>query len=135
MELGRADCAFPSSLNCKLAVIGLGYVGLPLATAFANTTKCKRRKCEVDIKVIGYDIDLGRVNQLNQGIDKTREVSSDELNAALSRGLCVTSDDSKLNEADIYIVTVPTPIDSANNPYLEPLKEATTQLARQFDLD
>ena len=83
----------------KLAVIGLGYVGLPLAVEFG-----KKRQ------VVGYDINRRRVEELNRGVDCTGECSPDKL--ALASGLKFTSDAEKIGDAQIYIVTVPTPVNS-----------------------
>ena len=95
-----------------VAVIGLGYVGLPLAVAFGR----KRR-------VIGFDIDQGRIDELNAGHDRTREVSDSEL--AEASGLECTADLERLREATVFIVTVPTPIDDARRPDLRPLESAS----------
>ena len=86
----------------KVAVVGLGYVGLPLAVALA-------RKHEV----VGYDISPERVAALREGIDWTNEVAADELRTA---DLVVTQDPQELQDSSIFIVTVPTPIDEANRP-------------------
>ena len=97
--------------NEKIAVIGLGYVGLPLAAAFA------RKKQDV----LGFDISKPRVAALQAGHDATNEISSDELK---SLGLRVTDDAAQLGGRSIYIVTVPTPIDSANRPDFEAILSA-----------
>ena len=86
----------------RIAVIGLGYVGLPLAVALA-------RKFDV----IGFDIDPGRIDELRGGEDRTREVSSEELK---STSLELSADPASLPGRTIYIVTVPTPIDEGNRP-------------------
>jgi UDP-N-acetyl-D-galactosamine dehydrogenase len=86
----------------KVAVVGLGYVGLPLAVALA-------RKHDV----VGYDISPERVAALREGIDWTNEVAADELRAA---DLTITTDRQELQGSSIFIVTVPTPIDEANRP-------------------
>lgn len=86
----------------KIAVVGLGYVGLPLAVALA-------RKFDV----VGFDIDPRRVDELRSGTDRTNEVSAEELESTTLR---FTSDPSDLEGRSIYIVTVPTPIDDANRP-------------------
>jgi UDP-N-acetyl-D-galactosamine dehydrogenase len=89
-------------------VIGLGYVGLPVAAAFARSGS----------PVIGFDIDPGRVAELRAGKDRTREVMPEDLK---SSNLRVTSEARDLAGADFYIVTVPTPIDEANRPNLGPM--------------
>ncbi|WP_404363711.1 Vi polysaccharide biosynthesis UDP-N-acetylglucosamine C-6 dehydrogenase TviB [Marinobacter sp.] len=96
----------------KIAVIGLGYVGLPLAVAFAE----KR-------EVIGFDINAKRIRELNDGVDATREVSSEEFAAA--KGLSFTDSLDAIRECEFYIVTVPTPIDAFKTPDLTPLVKAS----------
>lgn len=100
-----------------IAVIGLGYVGLPLAVAFGAQRP-----------VIGFDIDAGRIAELGQGQDRTREVSGDELVGA--RHLRFSADPEALRAAGIFIVTVPTPIDSARRPDLGPLLRASETVGR-----
>ena len=87
----------------RLAVIGLGYVGLPVAAAFARS----------NFQVIGYDIDRERIQELRKGIDRTREVDPADLRLPT---LLLTSDAAALGSADFYIVTVPTPIDASRRP-------------------
>ena len=95
----------------SISVIGLGYVGLPVAVAFGETSK-----------VIGFDINQSRVEELKKGIDKTDEVGLSELNAA---NILYTSDTNELAKADFHIVAVPTPIDSSKKPDLTPLLSAS----------
>jgi len=103
----------------KIAVIGLGYVGLPLAVEFGKK-----------IKTIGFDINENRVNELNNGIDSTLEVSNEYLSETLNNNLfTVTSDKSKISDCTIYIVTVPTPTDKNNRPVLTPLIKASETIA------
>ena len=108
----------PPQASCTVAVIGLGYVGLPLAVAFARPQPCLRSGMPLRRQVIGFDINRQRLVELRQGIDRTRETSAEELTAASL--LTVTSDDTALAAADVYVVTVPTPIDSAKQPDLTP---------------
>jgi UDP-N-acetyl-D-glucosamine/UDP-N-acetyl-D-galactosamine dehydrogenase len=96
----------------KIAVIGLGYVGLPVAAAFARAGN----------PVIGFDIDAGRVMELQAGEDRTREVETSDLKRAT---LDLTSDADALKGADFFILTVPTPIDAANRPDLSAMLEAS----------
>ncbi len=95
-----------------ISVIGLGYVGLPLAVEFG-----KKRK------VIGFDINTSRISELENGNDRTLEVEAKELKEASF--LNFTADVSRLAEADIHIVTVPTPINKAKSPNLNPLLSAS----------
>lgn len=98
--------------NSTIAIIGLGYVGLPLAVEFG-----KKRV------VIGFDINIKRIAELESGLDHTLEITSEELKYA--KQLNFTSDIAKLKAAQVFIVTVPTPIDSANRPDLTPLIKAS----------
>jgi len=99
----------------KLAVIGLGYVGLPLAVEFGKT-----------LDVLGFDISQERVNELKGGMDGTLECSREEL--AEAKKLEFTADTSDLARCNVYIVTVPTPIDKNKNPDLSPLLDASRLL-------
>ena len=102
----------------KISVIGLGYVGLPIAVEFG-----KRKE------VIGFDINLDRINELQQGIDRTHQVTS----AALAESKILYSHrEEDLNRADFHIVTVPTPVNEAKQPDLSPLLSASTMLAGQL---
>jgi UDP-N-acetyl-D-galactosamine dehydrogenase len=85
-----------SIAELKVAVIGLGYVGLPLAVALANHCRCT-----------GYEIDLERVDELRQGLDRTGEITPERLG---SSKLAISADEACLAGADVYIVTVPTPV-------------------------
>ena len=95
-----------------LAVIGLGYVGLPLAVEFGKK-----------YKVIGFDVNKNRIKQLIDGVDITDECSKKDLQSASK--LTFSSDSEELDDADIYIVTVPTPIDEFNNPDLSYIQNAS----------
>lgn len=98
----------------KIGIIGLGYVGFPLACLFAKK-----------YKVIGYDIKESRINEINQGIDSTNEVTPEALKAALSNGMKCTSRLDDLKSCNVYIVAIPTPVDDFHNPELVPLKKAS----------
>ncbi len=100
------------SKDCTVAVIGLGYVGLPLAVTFGKT-----------IKTIGFDLNSTKIEQLKQNVDATGEVSETEFKSA--RHLKVTADPMAINDADFIIVAVPTPIDAAQQPDLSPLISAS----------
>ena len=101
--------------NSSIAIIGLGYVGLPLAVEFG-----KKRK------VIGYDISEIRINELKKGIDNTLETSIAELKNATH--LSFTKNLEDLNECEIFIITVPTPINENKKPDLSPLKKASEMI-------
>lgn len=99
----------------NIAIIGLGYVGLPLAVEFGKL-----------YEVVGYDISRDRVDELKQGKDSTLEVSAKELQLAIN--LDFTVDIAGIQDCDIFIVTVPTPIDKHKNPDLEPLRKSSTAI-------
>ncbi|MBL4576609.1 MAG: Vi polysaccharide biosynthesis UDP-N-acetylglucosamine C-6 dehydrogenase TviB [Opitutaceae bacterium] len=97
--------------DCRIAVVGLGYVGLPLLVEFGKKYQC-----------IGYDIKESRIKQLKEGIDLTNEMSSEELSAV---NVTYSSNPGDLAGSNVYVITVPTPIDKQNRPNLEPLKNAS----------
>ena len=100
-----------------IAVIGLGYVGLPVAVAFGRA----------GMPVIGFDIDGARIEELQSGIDRTREVEPHDLKHP---GLRYTSEEAAISDASFYIVTVPTPIDHAKRPSLTALMRASETVGR-----
>ncbi|WP_309681711.1 Vi polysaccharide biosynthesis UDP-N-acetylglucosamine C-6 dehydrogenase TviB [Polaromonas sp.] len=103
--------------NRAIAIIGLGYVGLPLAVEFGKTRK-----------VIGFDINAQRVAQLQAGHDQTLEVEAEELRQAAH--LSYTTDPAALSDCTVFIVTVPTPIDEHKRPDLSPLIKASTTIGK-----
>jgi len=103
----------PADKDVRLAVVGLGYVGLPLAVAFAQRQS-----------VIGFDIDAQRIEELSRGYDHTMEVERDDL-GAVTGNLRFTDRIEHLAEANVYVVTVPTPIDKYKRPDLSPLLSAS----------
>ena len=110
--------------NKTIAIIGLGYVGLPLAVEFAKKHK-----------VIGFDINQGRVDELNKGTDRTLEVADQDLQEVLNaqeanKGLLVTTSTDTLANASIYIITVPTPTDKLNKPVFTPLIKASESVGK-----
>ena len=111
-----------------IAVIGLGYVGLPLAAAFAKK-----------YRVIGFDINSERISQVKIGTDITRELSSEELKKALAKnegvGLVVTDQPSDIADANVYVVTVPTPTNKYNQPVLTPLQKASETVGKLLQKD
>lgn len=109
--------------NKKICVIGLGYVGLPLAVAFANK-----------FKVVGYDINESRVEDLKSGNDKTLEVE-DTLLKSVKSNISFTSSIQDTKECNIYIVTVPTPIDKSNRPDLNPLIKSSIAVGSVLNIE
>ena len=114
----------------KIAIIGLGYVGLPLAIEFSKKNT-----------VIGFDINQNRVDELKKGVDITNETKESEINNVLSKvtngknGLFLTSDSKYIKDVQIYIVTVPTPITSGNKPNLNPLRSASKIIGKVLSVD
>ena len=105
--------------NPKIALIGLGYVGLPLAAAFASK-----------YNVVGFDINTKRVAELNAGFDATNELSREQLNAVVGISLKLTTSLKAIAECNTYIVTVPTPVTSSKSPDLTPIVKATESVAK-----
>lgn len=114
------DNAFYSIDNTKIAIIGLGYVGLPLAVEFSRK-----------YKVVGFDINTSRVRSLQSGFDLTSQVQSEELKqiqSGFETGLKLSSNLKSISDCNIYIVTVPTPIDKFKSPNLGPLLNASKMI-------
>ena len=103
----------------RIVVVGLGYVGLPLAVALAKS-----------FDVVGLDIDRNRVDELRRGLDRTNEVDGDVLSAS---SLELTADAGATAGADVYIVTVPTPVDEENRPDLRPVIGASRSVGKLLD--
>ncbi|MFA4943293.1 MAG: nucleotide sugar dehydrogenase [Lentisphaeria bacterium] len=103
--------------SATLAVIGLGYVGLPLAVEFGK-----------QFRTLGFDINPGRIRELGAGHDRTLEVTAEQLQAATK--LSFTADAAALRQADIFIVTVPTPVDNHKIPDLTPLLKASETVGK-----
>src|SRR5690349_115184 len=101
----------------RIAVIGLGYVGLPVALAFARTFP----------QTLGFDIDSAKVAALRRGQDRSGEISSNTLQ---SSSLLLTDDPAALTESTFFVIAVPTPIDSNNRPDLRPLIQASETIGR-----
>ena len=106
--------------DIKIAVIGLGYVGLPLARLFSTK-----------YKTVGFDMNQARVDALMQGHDTTLEVSDDLLQDAISKhGFICTSDLEEIRHCNFYVVAVPTPVDENNRPDLQPLRGASETVGK-----
>ena len=143
--MNRPSLADFASGNETIAIVGLGYVGLPLAALFARK-----------FKVIGFDINVQRITELEAGHDRTRELSREQLEAArrqrtedggqtkggesdvgrqtadVGPGLIFSTDPKVLSQARLIIVTVPTPIDDHKNPDLTPLVKSSTMIGRHI---
>ena len=108
----------------KICVIGLGYVGLPLAHAFSEK-----------YEVIGFDINKARIDELNSGFDRTQELNEIQVKESLENGMKFTLDVEKIKDCNIYIVTVPTPIDESNEPDLTPIVKSTETVGKVLKKD
>ncbi len=109
--------ALPTLENARIGIVGLGYVGLPLAVEFGKRSD-----------TLGFDVHAARIAALREGIDSTCEVSSAEL--AESSRLRMSTDPADLRECNVFIVTVPTPIDAAKRPDLRPLESASRTIGK-----
>ena len=106
----------PLSNETRIAILGLGYVGLPLAQAFGKI-----------YPTVGFDINSQRVAEINQGIDSNKELTDEQLKESLN--VEYSDKEDSLANCDIYIITAPTPVDEQNLPDLEPVKRATRLVA------
>jgi len=108
----------------KICVIGLGYVGLPLAHAFSEK-----------YDVVGFDINKDRVDELNDGFDRTLELTSEQVKESIKNGIIYTSNVDDIKDSNIYIVTVPTPINENNEPDLTPIIKSTETVGKVLQKD
>ncbi|MGW8168513.1 MAG: nucleotide sugar dehydrogenase [Sulfurovaceae bacterium] len=106
-------------MSIKIAIIGLGYVGLPLAHAFSEK-----------YPVVGFDINRDRIDELLSGFDRTLELTSEQVKDSISNGMVYTTNLEDVKDSNIYIVTVPTPIDASNEPDLTPIIKSTQSVAK-----
>jgi len=106
-------------MSDKIAIIGLGYVGLPLAHAFSSK-----------YQVVGFDIAQSRIDELRNGYDRTLELSEEQVKEAISNGMEFTNQLEDIKDCNIYIVTVPTPIDEHKTPDLTPLLKASETIGK-----
>ena len=118
----------PPLETCTIAIVGLGYVGLPLALAFALADRDARSGRLLHRSVLGFDINQQRVAELLSGVDSTREIRPSELVSAPR--MSISCDVGVLTGADVFIITVPTPIDDAKRPDLGPLERASAMVGR-----
>ena len=114
---------FPNYASCTISIIGLGYVGLPLAVEFAKSRICLRTQKPKSNKIIGFDLNKERLSNLRNGIDDTKEISEDILQGL--DNLSFTNDINNLSKADVFIITVPTPINKDKEPDLTAIKSAS----------
>lgn len=113
----------PNLENCFVGIIGLGYVGLPLALEIAKRTNCLLTEKKLSRMVIGYDIDKNRIEELGKGIDRNRVFSKEHINNV--ENIKFVSDKILLKNVDVFIITVPTPITPQNEPNLSYIQKAS----------
>ena len=109
----------PLSKDSRIAILGLGYVGLPLAHAFSKI-----------YPTVGFDINSQRIAEINKGIDSNSELTNEQFKETLN--IAYSDDENCLADCDIYIITAPTPVDEQNHPNLEPVKQATRMVASRL---
>ena len=110
--------------NYKICIVGLGYVGLPLAHAFSSK-----------YQVVGFDINTKRIEELNNGFDRTEELSETQVNEAIKNGMKFSLDINDIKDCNVFIVTVPTPIDKNNRPDLTPLIKSSQTVGKVLKKD
>ena len=120
IKLAASDLTILEGVPEGVTVLGLGYVGLQLAAAFSK-----------ELPTIGFDVDQSRVDDLRNGLDRNREVESEEI---ISPNLVLTTDASCLADSEFIIVTVPTPVTDAHDPDLSLLESASAAIGRQLRL-
>jgi len=111
-------------LNAKICLVGLGYVGLPLAHAFSEK-----------YEVIGLDIYKERIEELQRGYDRTLELSAEQMQEAINNGMRFTTNYDDVRDCNVYIVTVPTPINGDNEPDLTPIIKSTESISKVLKKD
>ena len=111
-------------MSQKIAIIGLGYVGLPLAHAFSEK-----------YEVVGFDINTSRIDELNNAYDRTLELNETQMKEAIAQGMKFTYALHDIEDCNIYVVTVPTPIDSSNRPDLTPLIKSSESVGKVLKKD
>ena len=113
---------FPDISETTICIIGMGYVGLPLTIEFSKINSSKKNSSNKFKRIIGFDIDEQRLKELKEGCDRTNEIK--EIDLIQNKFIEFTSNQDLLNEANVFIVTVPTPINEYKKPDLKPLKKA-----------
>ena len=108
----------------KICIIGLGYVGLPLAHAFSSK-----------YQVVGFDINTKRIEELNNGFDRTEELSETQVKEAIKNGMKFSLDINDIKDCNVFIITVPTPIDKNNRPDLTPLIKSSQTVGKVLKKD
>ena len=117
---------YPSIENCKICIVGLGYVGLPLAIEFSKIKKSIATGKDLNREVIGFDLNQKRIKELESGIDSTQETDLEDLKEF--NNIIFTSNIKLIKESDVYIISVPTPIDKNKKPDLSCLIKASESI-------
>ena len=123
---------FPNNYECKVTVIGLGYVGLPLALEISKNKQTKNKLINPMRKVVGFDINKKRIDQLKKGVDSTNEISKENLHNL--KNITFSSEFEDITSSDVFIVTVPTPVDNSKKPDLKALKSASELVGKSIKL-
>ncbi len=118
----------PDINNCSVAVIGLGYVGLPLAYTIATQNLSLPKNAKCNRKVLGYDLDKKRIQELNRGFDKNNMFTKDS--KEILKSIFFTNEKNLLNDIEVFIITVPTPLKEKNEPELSFIKEASKTIGK-----
>ena len=105
----------------EIAIVGLGYVGLPLAISLSKK-----------YKVFGFDINKKRIKELKRNFDETNEISKEQLKKSFKKGFSVSCEKDRLKQSNIYIITVPTPVNKKNKPELKPLLDACKTVGKNI---
>ena len=118
----------PKLENCTVAIIGLGYVGLPLMLEIGQKNTCLLTKKQLKRQVFGYDINFKRIEELEKGFDRNKIFSSQELKKATN--IKFVNNENSIKDADVFIITVPTPINEKNEPNLSYIKKASKMVGK-----
>jgi len=113
----------PSIYSCKVTIVGMGYVGLPLAIEFAKTDFCKKTGNKLNREVFGFDIDTNRINDLTNSYDSNSDLEDEDL--VHLKKITFTNDLNDISDSDVFIIAVPTPIDKNKIPNFKPLEIAS----------
>ena len=132
MKFDETPWNYPDIHKCRVAIIGLGYVGLPLAVEIAKRQKSYLTGAYLERNVVGFDVDDTRIEELNRGFDRTNEINSSRL--LKNVGLIFSNDFEAIVSAEIFIITVPTPIDEHKNPNLQALKDASIKVGKALKM-
>ena len=123
----------PDINNCRVAIIGLGYVGLPLAIALAKKKRCFITKKRLKRDIIGFDTNIQRVEELNKGLDRNNIFKKSYFNGI--NNLKITNKKKYLKNKNIYLITVPTPLNNKKEPDLSFIERASMTVGESIKSD